>query len=221
MLGRFDEARTMLAETRAELAERGGGIRLAVTTGIESVNFELLAGDPTVAAEEGLAYIPPTDPPVARTDGEDELEIAAGFGTSSLDEPYDEDHAGSLLSTDDEMSARVREALRADAATTQYADDIDIETAGGVVLLRGVVEDIDDTDALAEVLYGSRRPTSDRAVDVIVTRLRKKIVTLGGPPAQGLIKTEFRRGYVFVAEVSLGARPAPARVAPALEARTA
>jgi tetratricopeptide (TPR) repeat protein len=53
MLGRFDEARPMLAETRAELAERGGGIRLAVTTGIESVDFELLAGDPTVAAELG------------------------------------------------------------------------------------------------------------------------------------------------------------------------
>ena len=32
MLGRFDEARAILAETRAELAERGGGIRLAVTS---------------------------------------------------------------------------------------------------------------------------------------------------------------------------------------------
>ncbi len=53
MLGRFDEARPMLAGTRAELAERGGGIRLAVTTGIESVDFELLAGDPAVAAELG------------------------------------------------------------------------------------------------------------------------------------------------------------------------
>jgi tetratricopeptide (TPR) repeat protein len=53
MLGRFDEARPMLAETRTELAERGGGIRLAVTTGIESVEFELLAGDPTAAAELG------------------------------------------------------------------------------------------------------------------------------------------------------------------------
>jgi tetratricopeptide (TPR) repeat protein len=53
MLGRFDEARPMLAETRAELAERGGGIRLAVTTGIESVDFELLAGDPAAAVELG------------------------------------------------------------------------------------------------------------------------------------------------------------------------
>jgi two-component system, OmpR family, response regulator len=76
-------------------------------------------------------------------------------------------------------------------------------------------------DALAEALYGSRRPTTDRAVDVIVTRLRKKIATLGGPAAQRLIKTEFRRGYVFVAEVSLGAPSATERVAPPVHARTA
>ncbi len=76
-------------------------------------------------------------------------------------------------------------------------------------------------DALAEALYGSRRPTSDRAVDVIVTRLRKKIATLGGPDAQRLIKTEFRRGYVFVTDVSLGAPPASGSVAPPLHARIA
>src|SRR5205823_5788322 len=59
-------------------------------------------------------------------------------------------------------------------------------------------------DALAEALYGSQRPNSDRAVDVIVTRLRKKIASLGGAAAQNLIKTEFRRGYMFVADVSFG-----------------
>ena len=53
MLGRFDEARAILAEARAELAERGGGIPLAVTTGIDSVDVELLAGDPAAAAELG------------------------------------------------------------------------------------------------------------------------------------------------------------------------
>jgi len=76
-------------------------------------------------------------------------------------------------------------------------------------------------DELAEMLYGSRRPTSDRAVDVIVTRLRKKIAALGGPAAQSLIKTEFRRGYMFVAEVSLGVPPATEREDPPLQARTA
>jgi two-component system, OmpR family, response regulator len=70
-------------------------------------------------------------------------------------------------------------------------------------------------DALAEALYGPHRPSSDRAVDVIVTRLRKKMATLGGPAAQNLIKTEFRRGYIFVAEVSVAAPVAAAPVAAA------
>ena len=76
-------------------------------------------------------------------------------------------------------------------------------------------------DALAEALYGPHRPNSDRAVDVIVTRLRKKIGTLGGLAAQGVIKTEFRRGYVFVAEVTFGEPVAMHGVEPPLQARTA
>jgi tetratricopeptide (TPR) repeat protein len=53
MLGRFDEARTILAETRAKLAERGGGVLLANITGGESVWVELWAGNPAAAAEFG------------------------------------------------------------------------------------------------------------------------------------------------------------------------
>jgi hypothetical protein len=84
--------------------------------------------DPNVAASEGLAYIPPTDPPPLP--GESPL----FRGETQAD-----------------LSARVREAFRADGATTQYADEIEIRSAGGVVVLRGVVDDIDDTDVLAEV----------------------------------------------------------------------
>lgn len=76
-------------------------------------------------------------------------------------------------------------------------------------------------DSLADALYGSQRPSSDRAVDVIVTRLRKKIASLGGPEAQQLIKTEFRRGYVFVAEVSPARAAAALRVSQPLQARSA
>jgi len=53
MSGRFDEARAILAETRAELAERGAGVLLANITAFESVWVELWAGDPTAAAEFG------------------------------------------------------------------------------------------------------------------------------------------------------------------------
>jgi two-component system, OmpR family, response regulator len=55
---------------------------------------------------------------------------------------------------------------------------------------------------VGEVLYGQHRPTSDRAIDVVVNRLRKKLVSLCGPSGQNLIKTEFRRGYMLVADVS-------------------
>jgi class 3 adenylate cyclase/tetratricopeptide (TPR) repeat protein len=53
MLGRFDEARTILAESRAELAERGAGVLLANITAFESVWVELWAGDPAAAVEFG------------------------------------------------------------------------------------------------------------------------------------------------------------------------
>ncbi|HEX5452780.1 MAG TPA: winged helix-turn-helix domain-containing protein [Stellaceae bacterium] len=75
-------------------------------------------------------------------------------------------------------------------------------------------------DSLADALYGAHRPSSDRAVDVIVTRLRKKIAALGGPAAHRLIKTEFRRGYVFIPEVS-AAEAAARQSTPPLQARSA
>jgi hypothetical protein len=53
MLGRFDEARAMLVEERAELADRGGGLTLATVIGQDQVLVELLAGDHAAAAELG------------------------------------------------------------------------------------------------------------------------------------------------------------------------
>lgn len=107
--------------------------------------------DPEVAAEEGLTYVPPVDPPVAPSADPEGIEVAAGFGTTGRDEPFDLDHHGSALSADDEMEARVREAIRADAATSRYADEVVIGTRGGTVALRGTVDDIEDSDALAAV----------------------------------------------------------------------
>jgi DNA-binding response OmpR family regulator len=54
---------------------------------------------------------------------------------------------------------------------------------------------------LAEALYGRHRPATDRAIDVVVNRLRKKLDPIGDA-ARDLIKTEFRRGYRFVSDVS-------------------
>ena len=53
MLGRFDEARALQAEVRAQLADRGGGILLGTMMGQDSVIVELLAGDPAAGVELG------------------------------------------------------------------------------------------------------------------------------------------------------------------------
>ena len=130
--------------------------------------LELRAGetdDPMEAVEEGFTYLPPIDPPVV-PGGDDNAEIASGLGLSALDEPYDEDHHDDFITADDEMRARVREALRADSSTTQYASKIAIAARDGVVTLRGEVADLVDSDnllAVAEYVDG---------VDEVVDELR-------------------------------------------------
>jgi class 3 adenylate cyclase len=53
MLARFDEARALLAEQRAEIVDRGGGIALGTAMGQDEVLVELQAGDHAAAAEIG------------------------------------------------------------------------------------------------------------------------------------------------------------------------
>lgn len=102
------------------------------------------------AAEEGLTYIPPIDPPTVPSDDFQSAQVASGMGVSSLDEPYDADHHSTFLPTD-EVRERVREALRADSSTTQYAETITIIARGGLVILRGMVADLDDSDNVVAV----------------------------------------------------------------------
>ena len=109
------------------------------------------------AVEEGMTYVPPVDPPTVPSDSLEDAEVASGLGTSALDEPYDTDHHSDFALGDDEMSSRVREALRADSSTTAYVNRIAIEARGGVVTLRGQVDDLTDSDnllAVAEYVEG-------------------------------------------------------------------
>jgi len=109
--------------------------------------------DPDVATEEGLAWVPPSDPPViADAEEDDGIVIASGIGTSALDEPYDDDHRSEDLTAERDLNARIREAVRADAATSGYADRILIAVLGSTVILRGVVDDLADGDELVAVV---------------------------------------------------------------------
>jgi two-component system, OmpR family, response regulator len=62
---------------------------------------------------------------------------------------------------------------------------------------------------IGELLYGPEHPVGDRAIDVVVNRLRKKLSLARGVDAEQLIKTEFRRGYLLVADVATLAHEPP------------
>jgi hypothetical protein len=108
--------------------------------------------DPTAATEEGLTYVPPVDPPTAPTGDPQGVDVAAGTGVSAMDEPYDASHHMSGVPDDLEMTARIREALRADAATAAYADKLRVVTIGSQAVVRGEVDDVDDADAVLAVV---------------------------------------------------------------------
>ncbi len=72
-------------------------------------------------------------------------------------------------------------------------------------------------DEIGELLYGPEHTVGDRAIDVVVNRLRKKLVSVGGPDAEHLIKTEFRRGYLLVSDVATLPHAASVRARAVLE----
>lgn len=159
----IDEVETAepLTDTEIDEGELGAGAQPGDGRG--QASLESLAADelpsgvtsnPDVAAEEGEVWMPPIDPPVVpdldrtSTGG---LAIAAGFGTTAQDEPFDADHHTSARRSDDEVSARVREAILADSRTSRLAGSVAVGTMRGVVILRGTVDDLEDGDLLAAV----------------------------------------------------------------------
>jgi DNA-binding response OmpR family regulator len=65
--------------------------------------------------------------------------------------------------------------------------------------------------AIANVIYGRHRPVTDRAIDVVVSRLRGKLVNVGGQASRGLIRTEFRHGYSYLGSIAPAADPSAER----------
>ena len=107
--------------------------------------------DPITAIEEGLIYVPPSDPPTMPSDAPGGIEIAAGIATGDP-QPFDEDHRTSDNLDEGEMNARIRDALRSDASTAELVDQLRIAVVGSTAIIRGTVIEVDDGDAIAAVV---------------------------------------------------------------------
>ena len=142
-----DEIETRRTPTQTEL-DRGEPAPDPDTDDAEAESLDGLAlddlregetDDPDVAAEEGLTYVPPSDPPF-RVDAEDPEGIEVAGSTADSDEL--------------DLTTRIREALEADAATSGYADRLVIGTRGSTAVVRGIVDDVDDSDTIVAVIEG-------------------------------------------------------------------
>lgn len=157
----IDDLGTM-SDTAIYEGELEAGVHDDLPTEPESANLEDLTalemrsgetGNPDIAAEEGLTWVPPIDPPVIPSEEDPQgLEVAAGFGVDALAEPYDAEHHSEIVTDADDMEERIQEALRADSATSAMAQRIQVALRGGTVILRGEVEDVVDTDEVVAVV---------------------------------------------------------------------
>ncbi len=128
--------------------------------------------DAMIAVEEGLPYMPPTDPVVRPSNDDQELSISGGFGETSDDE-YPDLQATTALGDappgDEDVREQVLEALRTDAATADLV--IRVTVRNGIVHLRGTVPTLDDAESAEEV--AGRVPT------VVEVREELEVAALG------------------------------------------
>ena len=111
-----------------------------------------MTSDAMIAVEEGIPYVPPTDPVVRSSRDEQGLDVIGGFGTAS-DEEFPDLEATTALGDappgDEDLREEVLAALRADAATTDLV--IAVTVRNGTVHLRGEVQTLDDAELAEEV----------------------------------------------------------------------
>lgn len=105
------------------------------------------------AVEEGFTYVPPVDPPITfDRDDPESIEVATGTDISARDPSFAESGLDTAHMGEDDMRALVRRSLRDDSSTSHLADRLDIVVINGTVIIRGQVDDIDDTDNIVAVI---------------------------------------------------------------------
>jgi osmotically-inducible protein OsmY len=147
----------LLQDERADSDQRRDSLQPDFNDAISKTG-EDMTSDAMVAAEEGLPYMPPTDPVVRPARSDQELSIASGFDETAMDEFPDAlatTAFGDAPPGDEDIRQQVLEALADDAVTIDLA--IDVQVRDRVVYLRGQVPTMADADAAEEV--AGRVPT--------------------------------------------------------------
>lgn len=120
--------------------------------------------NPHLAAEQGLTYTPPTDPPVVPSDDLQGAEVATGFGTSMEESSPDEEILPDRVDNNDlELAGDVEQALRFNSETA-HLTDLTVSVRDGEVTVQGTIPGDEDRpliDAIVANLPGVTRVRLD------------------------------------------------------------
>lgn len=109
--------------------------------------------NPALAQEQGLVYIPPTDPPVVPSDDLQGVEIGAGFASSMEEAESDvRDLPDHVADGDLNIEDNVYEALRYNSET-MHLTGVRVRVEDGIASLFGTVETEDDLGYAEDVVY--------------------------------------------------------------------
>jgi class 3 adenylate cyclase/tetratricopeptide (TPR) repeat protein len=170
MLGRFNEARTLIAATRAALVDRGSQLELGNCIGEMAAEIELLAGEPEAAAAlaaEGCDLLEAHGDRYFRAPIAGRLgQILATIGR--LDEANDAIELTKQLTTEDDTQPRYRWMQAKAVVLARTGHHLDAEELAGQAIAIADTTDLlnDQADAyqtLATVLMlaGSLRPAAN------------------------------------------------------------
>lgn len=109
--------------------------------------------DDRLAAEEGLSYFPPEDPPTLPDDNAGQgLEVAAGFGASLHDAGYEPiDLPPTVEGNDDDLADKLLAALEITSLLTGFRLKVEVHDA--VAYISGVVSAFEDIALLDSIVY--------------------------------------------------------------------
>jgi hypothetical protein len=110
--------------------------------------------NPQHAADQGLTYTPPTDPPVVSSrDDPQGAEIAAGFAPSMEEAGPDVRDLPSQVDNNDlDLQEDIYQILRYNSETA-HLKDIEVQVVRGVVTLWGTVLDENDIGILYDIVH--------------------------------------------------------------------
>lgn len=148
-----DLLNTPSSEEKKEAEDVDAGSDLAKDDLVDTQHSDGHTYNPRIAAEQGLTYTPPHDPPVQPSEDDPQgADVAAGFAPSMEDsDPGVERLPRHVDNNDLDLLDDVYEALQTNSETA-HLDNVKVQINNKVVYLLGTVETQDDVGRVHNIV---------------------------------------------------------------------